>query len=69
MTLTRSDREQMLKKISTAVADKYYDPHFHGKDWKRTVARHEQSIINADSDRAYESAVSELLNELGSSCL
>ena len=69
MTLTRSDREQMLKKISTAVADKYYDPHFHGKDWKRTVATQEQSIINADSDRAFESAVSELLNELGSSGL
>ena len=44
MTLTRSDRQNLLGKISTLVAEKYYDPTFGGKDWKQIVAKHTDSI-------------------------
>ena len=69
MTLTRSEREEMLRKIDGAVAQKYYDRNFNGKDWKRLVEVHAQFIINADSDVAFEAAVNDLLNEVGSSAL
>jgi C-terminal processing protease CtpA/Prc len=69
MTLTRSEREEMLRKIDGAVAQKYYDSNFNGHDWKRLVEVHAQFIVNADSDVAFEAAVNDLLNELGSSAL
>lgn len=69
MTLTRSDREELLRHIEDAVQEKFYDPHFNGKNWKGTVADHRQMIVNADSDRAFEAAVTIMLDELGSSGL
>lgn len=69
MTLTRSEREEMLRKIDGAVRQKYYDRNFNGHDWKRLVELHAQFIVNADSDAAFEGAVSDLLNEVGSSAL
>ena len=48
MTLTRSDRQNLLGKITTLVAEKYYDPAFGGKDWKEIVSRHTESIVQAE---------------------
>ena len=46
MTLTRSDRQNLLGKITTLVAEKYYDPAFGGKDWKQIVSKHTDSIVS-----------------------
>src|ERR1019366_3727419 len=67
MTLTRSDREQLLKRIDDSVAEKYFDPQFNGKNWKQIVDNHQQEIVNADSDPSFESAVNDMLAELRSS--
>ena len=69
MALTRSEREQLLQRIDDSVQEKFYDPHFNGKNWKEIVAQHRQQIINSDSDLAFESAVADMLDELGSSGL
>lgn len=69
MTLTRSDREQLLQRIEDTVQEKFYDPQFNGKNWKEIVANHRELIVNADSDSAFEAAVTDMLDELGSSGL
>jgi carboxyl-terminal processing protease len=69
MTLTRSDREELLQRIENTVQEKFYDPKFNGKNCKEIVANHRQLIANADSDPAFEAAVSVMLDELGSSGL
>ncbi len=69
MALTRSEREQLLQRIDDSVQQKFYDPHFNGRNWKEIVAQHRQQILNSDSDSAFEATVADMLDELGSSGL
>jgi carboxyl-terminal processing protease len=69
MPLTRSEREQLLRHIDDSVQQKFYDPHFNGRNWKEIVAQHRQQIIDSDSDVAFEAAVTDMLDQLGSSGL
>ena len=69
MTLSRSDRTQLLKKIEDLVSMKFYDPAFGGKNWREIVASHRDAVLNADSDAAFEGAVVDTLSELHSSSL
>jgi carboxyl-terminal processing protease len=67
MTLTRSDRQNLLGKITTLVAEKYYDPAFGGKDWKEIVSKHTESIVEAETADGFEAAVTDMLHEVHSS--
>lgn len=67
MTLTRSDRQNLLGKITTLVAQKYYDPKFGGKNWDQIVSKHRGSIIEAETVDGFESAVTTMLQDLNSS--
>lgn len=67
MTLTRSDRQNLLGKITTLVAQKYYDPTFGGKNWKQIVSKHTDSIVQADTVDGFEAAVTSMLQDLNSS--
>ena len=67
MTLTRSDRQNLLGKITTLVAEKYYDPAFGGKDWKQIVSKHTDSIVQAETVDGFEAAVTDMLHEVHSS--
>ena len=67
MTLTRSDRQNLLSKITTLVAQKYYDPAFGGKNWQQIVAKHTDSIVQADTVDGFEAAVTSMLQDLNSS--
>jgi carboxyl-terminal processing protease len=69
MPITRSDREQLLQKIDRSVREKFYDPHFNGKNWDAIVRQHGGSVIDADTDATFEAAVGDMLKELGSSGL
>ena len=70
MTHTRSDRQNLLGKITTLVAEKYYDPAFTaGKDWKED--RIEAHGINRPGQETsadgFEAAVTDMLHEVHSS--
>ncbi len=67
MTLTRSDRQNLLGKITTLVAQKYYDPAFGGKNWEQIVSRHKDSIVQAETVDGFEAAVTSMLQDLNSS--
>ena len=67
MTLTRSDRQNLLGKITTLVAEKYYDPAFGGKDWEQIVSKHTDSIVQAETVDGFEAAVTSMLHEVHSS--
>ena len=66
MTLTRSDRQNLLAKITTLVAQKYYDPAFGGKDWEQIASKHRDSIVQADTVDGFEAAVTSMLQEVNS---
>ena len=64
MDLNKAQRESLLGKIETAVAEQYFDPSFDKTTWLRIVARHRESIISAASTEAFEKAVADMLHEL-----
>jgi carboxyl-terminal processing protease len=67
MTLSRSDRQNLLRKITTLVLQKYYDPAFGGKNWEEIVSRHRDSIVQAETVDGFEAAVTSMLQDLNSS--
>lgn len=67
MTLSRSDRQNLLGKITTLVSQKYYDPAFGGKNWEQIVSRHRDSIVQAETVDGFEAAVTSMLQDLNSS--
>ena len=69
MTLSRSDRAHLLTKIDELVSVKFYDPAFGGMNWGEIVPLHRDAILNADSNAAFDGAVTDMLLELPSSGL
>jgi carboxyl-terminal processing protease len=67
MTLTRSDRQHLLGKITKLVAQKYYDPKFGGKDWEQIVSKHTDPVLQAETVDGFEAAVTTMLQDLNSS--
>jgi carboxyl-terminal processing protease len=67
MTLTYSERQNLVAKISSLVEKKYYDPTFGGKDWKQIVAKHKDAVLRTESSEAFEAAVTDMLHDLNSS--
>jgi carboxyl-terminal processing protease len=67
MTLSRSDRQNLLGKITTLVSQKYYDPAFGGKNWEQIVSRHRDTIVQAETVDGFEVAVTSMLQDLNSS--
>lgn len=64
MTLIRSDREEILEKITTLVRTKYYDPAFGGRDWNQIVSLHRDQILAAESQSSFEAAMQEMFKPL-----
>ena len=64
MTLTKEQRESILKKIETIVSEKYYSPAFNQSAWQAIVQRHRDCIVSASSAAAFESEIQKMLVEL-----
>ena len=64
MKLSRSQRESILTKIRTLVAEKYFDPRFDDSVWNSVVDHHGASILDANTVPAFEKAVAAMLAEL-----
>src|SRR5580692_1124162 len=64
MKLSRSQRESILTKIRTLVAEKYFDPKFDDSVWNSVVEHHGAPILDANTVPAFEKAVAAMLAEL-----
>jgi carboxyl-terminal processing protease len=64
MNLTKEQRESILAKIQTLVANKYFDPAFDNSAWQAIVARHRASIVDANSTSEFEKAIDTMLAEM-----
>lgn len=65
--LTRDQRAEVLRELSTTVAKNFYDPAMRGVDWTAAVAAHHDAIVDAPTEEEFEVQVGKLLNELKSS--
>lgn len=64
MTLTKSQRESVLKKIQSLVTEKYFDPAFNEAAWQEIVRRNRTAILEAAGTAGFEAATSKMLAEL-----
>jgi carboxyl-terminal processing protease len=65
--MTTAERKELLNKVDTLVRQKYFDPKFNGRDWPGLVREHEQRIVAAPDDDAFEREMNVLLSKLGTS--
>ncbi len=54
MTLTTQQRESILTKIQSLVAEKYFDPAFDNSAWQAIVARNRPVIVGASSTADFD---------------
>lgn len=69
MDLSRSQRETLIKKIESVVAEKYYAASFNSAVWHNIVARYRNSILEAPSTAVFEERIAEMLAELSPNTL
>ena len=69
MTLTESQRRDILARISRLVGDKFYDPTFKGNDWPALVESHSEQILKQADRLQFAEAVNEMLRTLKTSGL
>jgi C-terminal processing protease CtpA/Prc len=69
MTLSHAQRETVLKKIQRLVSEKYFDPNFDEPVWNRIVENHRKTVIEAQTEAAFERAVAAMLAEMAPSPL
>src|ERR1700749_3919885 len=69
MNLTETDRRTILSKINRSVLEKFYDPDFKGQDWPSLLSAHEEEIVRASDQTAFEAKVNHLLGKLRTSGL
>src|ERR1700761_8640256 len=67
--MTRTERERCFSRIKQLVADKFYDPRFHGKDWNAIAEQHRAAVVGTETLDGFELAVNSMLKELGSGAL
>jgi C-terminal processing protease CtpA/Prc len=64
MTLTTQQRESILRKIQSLVAEKYFDPAFDNAEWQAIVTRNRPEIVSANNTADFEGAIGRMLTEL-----
>ncbi|HKV42621.1 MAG TPA: S41 family peptidase, partial [Blastocatellia bacterium] len=63
-TLSAKDRLEVLEQVWKQVNDKYYDPRFHGVDWKAVLERYQPRVEIIGSDSEFYTLVSRMVGEL-----
>jgi carboxyl-terminal processing protease len=64
MTITIDQREAILSKIHSLIAEKYFDPSFDDARWTSIVNHNRPAIIGASSTAEFEAAIGKMLAEL-----
>ena len=57
MTLTIQQRESILAKTQSLVAEKYFDPEFDNAAWQAIVTRNRPEIVGANNTADFEGAI------------
>ena len=67
MEVDRTQREKLLRKVSSLVEEKYFNPEFDAQNWRNLVAARTPQILNGGSAAEFEQQMHDLVSQLGSS--
>ena len=65
--MTQAEKRKILDKVAALVQQKYFDPHFNGRNWPALVADHRNQILSTSTEEAFEDEMNALLFSLGTS--
>ncbi len=61
------DYPALFEKVWSTVDENFYDPGFHGVDWKAVGARYRARLVSVRDDKGFDALVSAMLKEIGTS--
>jgi C-terminal processing protease CtpA/Prc len=67
MEVSRKQKEELLRKVSSLVEQKYFDPQFDVPKWRSLVDARTATILNGGSAAEFEQQMHDLVSQLGSS--
>jgi carboxyl-terminal processing protease len=67
MEVSRKQKEELLRKVSSLVEQKYFDPQFDVPKWRSVVDARTATILNGGSAAEFEQQMHDLVSQLGSS--
>ncbi len=56
---------QVFSELDRTVREKFYDPHFGGRDWPAIAARYRSQLDQVSTDAEFQKLGQSMLNELG----
>ena len=63
----REERQQVMKEAGALLADRFYDPQFHGQNWDSLRAKYRPLIASASTDQDFRYAFNWMLGRLNAS--
>jgi hypothetical protein len=66
MEVNRTQREKLLRKVSSLVEEKYFNPEFDAQNWRDLVDARTPKILNGGSSAEFEQQMHDLVSQLGS---
>jgi len=60
-----NEYEQVFSELDRTVREKFYDPHFGGRDWPAIAARYRSQLDQVSTDAEFQKLGQSMLNELG----
>jgi carboxyl-terminal processing protease len=67
MEVDRKQKEELLRKVSNLVEQKYFDPEFDVPKWRSLVSARTPTILNGGGAAEFEQQMHDLVSQLGSS--
>lgn len=61
------ERRQVFEDAVRALTQGFYDPNFHGRDWKKLVAQYKPLALNASTTKDFQDTFNRMLGQLDAS--
>ena len=58
---------QVFNEASETINKRFYDPNFHGKDWKQLIEKYKCSILKASTSQDFRDMFNNMLGQLNAS--
>ncbi|MCP4219176.1 MAG: PDZ domain-containing protein [bacterium] len=61
------EKKQIFEEVCRVLGDRFYDPNFHGRDWKKLNARYKPLVEATSCDKDFRDMVNFMLGQLNAS--
>jgi C-terminal processing protease CtpA/Prc len=63
--VSRQEREAILAAVTATVETKHFDPRFNRAEWRSSIERHREEVLDAPTPEEFERILSDLVRSVG----